>query len=153
MAGLLEVNKSDKISLLHPELKKLCEKFLIECEKKGIKVIIYSTLRSREEQEALYLQGRASVDIVNLARKKAGLKPITERENKIVTYLKDSPHCYGLAFDFVPIVNGKAEWNNEKLWSLCGEIAEKLGLDWGGRWQNFPDKPHVQIKNWRKYLR
>lgn len=148
-----ERNKTiSKIDTLHPELKKMCEKFLMECKKKGINVSIYSTFRTKQEQNALYLQGRAPLDFVNRERLKAGLNPITEKENKIVTLVKDSPHCYGLAFDFVPILDGKAVWNNDKLWEECGKIAEELGLEWGGRWVKFPDKPHVQIKNWKKFI-
>lgn len=140
----------DSLEKLQPIFRELTYKFISKCLEYGIKVKIYNTLRTKEEQEALFLQGRAPVNVVNEARKKAGLKPIIADENKIVTLTKVSPHCYGLAFDFVPIVDGKAIWNDDKLWEKCGKIAENLGLEWGGRWKHFPDKPHVQMKDWKK---
>ncbi|MCX7653594.1 MAG: M15 family metallopeptidase [Fervidobacterium sp.] len=143
----------DNLEKLQSDFKQLAHKFVERCREDGIKVKIYNTLRTKEEQEALFLQGRAPVEVVNTARKKVGLTPISAQENKIVTLSKDSPHCYGLAFDFVPIVNGKVIWNDDKLWEKCGKIAEKLGLEWGGRWKDFPDKPHVQMKNWKRYVK
>ena len=139
------------LNRLVPQLKNKATQFIEMCRNSGISVIIYNTFRTKEEQAALYLQGRATLDTVNGARKQAGLLPITEKENVIVTQLKDSPHCYGLAFDFVPLVSGEPAWNNDRLWQRCGDIVRKLELEWGGDWKDFPDKPHVQIKNWKKY--
>jgi len=141
---------TDSLEKLQPAFRELAYKFISKCLENGIKVKIYNTLRTKEEQEALFLQGRAPIEVVNEARRKAGLQPITIAGNKIITLTKVSPHCYGLAFDFVPIVDGKAIWNDDKLWEKCGNIAENLGLEWGGRWKQFPDKPHVQMKNWKK---
>ncbi len=143
----------NNLEKLETSFKKLVYKFLSECQKQGIQVKIYNTLRTKEEQYAIYLQGRAPLEVVNEARKRAKLPPINQSENKIVTYLKNSPHCYGLAIDFVPIINGKVVWNNDEIWEKCGKIAEMLGLEWGGRWKNFLDKPHIQMKNWKKYIR
>ncbi len=28
----------------------------------------------------------------------------------------------------------------------CGRIGEDLGLEWGGSWKGFQDKPHLQLK-------
>jgi len=38
----------------------------------------------------------------------------------------------------------------EVIWDIpeyakVGPIGESLGLEWGGRWQNFPDYPHFQL--------
>lgn len=138
---------------LNLEFRTLLQKFIIECQNVGVKVLIYNTLRTKEEQYALYLQGRAPVKKVNEARKKAGLPPISSSENRVVTNLRDSPHCHGLAADFVPVVDGKVVWNDHKLWAICGKIAERVGLEWGGSWKDFPDYPHLQMKNWRRFLK
>ena len=55
-----------------------------------------------------------------------------------------SAHNYRLAFDFCPIVNGKAVWNNLVLFKRCGVIAEGLGLEWAGNWKSFPELAHCQ---------
>jgi len=135
------------INKLVPELQEKCREFIKKCKEAGIEVVITSTYRTRAEQDALYLQGRADLKTVNQVRKNAGLPPITEKENKIVTMAKDSPHCHGKAFDFVPIVNGKPAWNDTKLFTKCGKIGESLGLEWGGSWKTFKDMPHLQLKD------
>lgn len=146
------------INLLRPKTKKLCELWIEECRKAGINLIISQTLRSMETQDAYYAQGRETLESVNAKRKKAKLAPIKTIENKIVTNAKPgaSPHNYGLAWDFVPIVNGKPDWNNLALFKKCGEIAKKLNfegytLEWGGDFKTIKDYPHIQLKNWKNY--
>uniref|UniRef100_A0A7V4NGE6 M15 family peptidase n=1 Tax=Fervidobacterium pennivorans TaxID=93466 RepID=A0A7V4NGE6_FERPE len=123
------------------------------CKKQEINVSVYYAYRTKEEQYALYLQGRASLEEVNKARAQVGLPLIKESENRIVTTLLDSAHNHGLAADFVPVVNGKAIWDDYELWNKCGEIALSLGLEWGGTWKDFPDYSHLQMEDWRKYVK
>jgi hypothetical protein len=52
-----------------------------------------------------------------------------------------------LAFDIAPTeyLSLKA-WNPQgPLWKKLGAAGEKLGLEWGGRWESFPDLPHFQL--------
>ena len=96
-------------------------------KKKGIDLIVTSTLRDAEYQAYLYAQGRT-------------------RPGNIVTNAKYiGPHGFGLAFDVVPIVNGMAIWNNNSFWKIIGEEGKKLGLEWGGDWKSIIDKPHFQL--------
>ena len=53
-------------------------------------------------------------------------------------------HNWHVAFDFCPIVGGKAVWNDDALWTKCGEIAEGVGLEWAGRWKKFNETAHCQ---------
>ena len=129
---------SRKISDLHPIVQEQCRHFIEACAVQGVDVIITSTLRDNEAQAALYSQGRS-------------------RSGPIVTHAKPgtSAHNYGLAFDFVPVVNGKADWQNTATFQLCGKIAESLGLEWAGRWSHFIELAHCQnllrmtISEWR----
>jgi len=146
------------IKKLRPKTGKMCEMFVERCKQAGIIVVITQTLRSIELQNAYYSQGRESLSSVNAKRKAVGLGAITEKENKIVTKAigGTSPHNYGLAWDFVPVVNGKANWNDISLFKKCGEIAkginlEGYSLEWGGDFAKFPDRPHIQLKNWKNY--
>ena len=146
------------IEELRPKSKELCKMFIEECRKIGINLFITQTFRSMELQEAYYSQGRESLEIVNLKRKKVSLTEISEKENKIITNAKagTSPHNFGLAWDFVPITDGKANWNDLSLFKKCGEIAKKLNfegytLEWGGDFKTIKDAPHVQLKNWKNY--
>lgn len=119
---------SRSISDLHPTVQELCINFIGACHAQGIDVLITSTYRDIESQNALYAQGR------------------TAPGNK-VTNAKggQSFHNYRVAFDFVPIVNGKASWNDLKLFTRCGEIGESIGLVWAGRWIKFKEMAHCQF--------
>jgi len=55
----------------------------------------------------------------------------------------ESFHNYGVAFD---VVFTKLGYNaSENQWLMLGAYAEQLGLDWGGRWTGFVDKPHFEL--------
>ncbi|KMT21495.1 peptidoglycan-binding protein [Clostridium cylindrosporum] len=118
---------SKDISLLNSYVKSLAEKFLSKCKEEGLDVIIIQTLRSIDEQDTLYSQGRS--------------KP-----GSIVTNAKGgySMHNYGLAFDIAIKKNGSIVWEDEKLYYKAGKIGESLGLEWGGSWKSFKDYPHFQ---------
>ena len=120
------INSRD-IQELHPKVQKLALLFIEKCKQQGIDVLITSTYRDYESQNALYAQGRT-------------------KSGKIVTNAKagQSFHNFRVAFDFVPIVNGKADWNNLKTFQRCGRIAEIIGLEWAGRWQSFKELAHCQ---------
>ena len=49
---------SRKIEDLHPYVAKLCRAFVAACKKDGIDILITSTWRDNESQNALYAQGR-----------------------------------------------------------------------------------------------
>lgn len=109
---------SRKLSDLHPKVMQLCLEFIKRCEEAGIDVIITSTYRDHESQNALYAQGRTT-------------------KGNIVTNAKggQSYHNFRCAFDFAPIVGGKINWNDTKTFTKCGKIAEEVGLVWSGRWE------------------
>jgi peptidoglycan LD-endopeptidase CwlK len=120
------INSRD-INALNPVVANKCRAFIEKCKANGIDVIITSTYRDAESQNALYAQGR-TLPGKKVTNAKAG----------------QSWHNYKLAFDFVPIVHGKAQWNDIKLFTKCGEIAESCGLEWAGRWTRFKEYAHCQ---------
>lgn len=115
------------IKLLHPELRTKSQKLVDLMNEKGIKLTISQTLRTREEQNALYDQGRT-------------------KSGNIVTMVKYpySLHNWGVAFDIAVIIAGKAVWN-EKYYKLVGPVGEFLGMEWGGHWKSFADLTHFQL--------
>jgi peptidoglycan LD-endopeptidase CwlK len=122
---------SRKLEDLHPVVKKMAEKFIEECAKAGVDVLIYSTYRDAASQDALFAQGRT--------------KP-----GKIVTNARagQSFHNWRCAFDFVPIVAGKARWDDKEAYAKCGNIAESIGLQWAGRWTGkLRETAHCQFTN------
>ena len=122
------------IDKLHPELQLCVEKFLAECTKQNLNVLITETLRTQEEQEALYAQGRT-------------------KSGKIVTNCRgyQSPHCWGVAFDFCRNVKGREYDNTDGFFNKVGEIAKTIfdgseyDLFWGGDFKTFVDKPHIEM--------
>ena len=112
---------------LDPYVAGLAKQFIAACKKQGIDLLVTSTYRDNESQNALYAQGRT----------KAG---------RIVTNAKagQSFHNYRLAFDVVPIVNGKPQWNDFRTFQKIGAIGKSIGLDWAGDWRTFKDLAHFQ---------
>lgn len=121
----------DTSKLFPPFLAKL-EQLVVACEARGARYIATSGLRSYEEQNALYAQGRT--------------KP-----GQIVTKAQGgfSQHQFGVAADFVAdkdlAKDGlQPDWA-EKAYEVLAEEAEKLGLEAGLHWKSFHDAPHVQL--------
>lgn len=107
-----------------------------EMEVPGLKLIICSTLRDKESQDALYQIGRRGI---------AGERVVTNAKGG------DSFHQYGVAFDVLPLIYGKSAYTlqdgdevSDPLWQTLGRIAEEEGLEWGGRWKTFKEGPHFQ---------
>ena len=118
---------SRSMSDLNPKVAAMCSEFVNRCKAQGIDVIITSTYRDGEAQDKLYAQGRTEPG-KKVTNAKAG----------------QSFHNWRVAFDFVPIVGGKAVWSDDALWTKCGEIAEGVGLEWAGRWKKFNETAHCQ---------
>ena len=104
------------------------EDFLLVCQKQNIDLLITSTYRDIESQDALYAQGRTA-------------------PGKIVTNAKggQSFHNFRCAIDVVPLVNGKPIWDgNDPIWAKLGALGKDIGLDWAGEWKTFIELAHFQ---------
>lgn len=131
---------SRKIIDLHPDLQPIATAMLEHLKKQGLDVIITCTYRSFQEQETLWQQGRTRLgDIVTWAR---GGQSLHNYE------LKGKPAA--LAFDVVPIIDGKAFWDTSpegvKIWEIVGLAGKNLGLEWAGDWKGLKREfPHFQL--------
>jgi peptidoglycan L-alanyl-D-glutamate endopeptidase CwlK len=113
---------------LIPQAKERVEHFLSLCKDEGIDLLVTSTYRDNESQQALYEQGRTTA-------------------GKVVTNAKagDSWHNWRCAVDVVPMVNGKPNWDGlHPVWNRIGELGEQAGLEWAGRWRTFKELAHFQ---------
>ena len=54
-------------------------------------------------------------------------------------------HNWRRAFDVVPVRAGICLWDDASLWDAIGALAPKYGLEWGGSWRGFQDRPHFQL--------
>lgn len=124
------INSRD-VKELHPKVQAMANKMIADCKAAGLDFIITSTYRDAESQNALYAQGRTT-------------------KGSIVTNAKagQSWHNYRLAFDIVPIKNGKPVWGTTgadgKLWKDIAKIGKACGLEWAGDWKTFVEFPHFQ---------
>jgi peptidoglycan L-alanyl-D-glutamate endopeptidase CwlK len=112
---------------LAPPAKQRAEAFIAAAKAKGIDLLVTSTYRDNESQDALYAQGRTAPGNI-VTRAKAG----------------QSWHNYRCALDVVPLVNGKAIWDDQVVWKQVGEIGKSCGLEWAGDWKTFKEFPHFQ---------
>jgi peptidoglycan LD-endopeptidase CwlK len=130
----VEAVSSRSLSDLRPEIVGLVHDFLNEVQLRGIDMLVTCTLRSDDEQAALYAQGRSAPGPI-VTDAPAG----------------ESAHNHGLAIDVVPMVNGKPDWNgSDSVWEQLGMIGQSCGLEWAGEpGFPFPEKPHFQMPNWR----
>jgi peptidoglycan L-alanyl-D-glutamate endopeptidase CwlK len=129
----------------------LANAFIEALHEAQVPFIVTSTRRTDDEQIALFAQGRQNLAAVNILRMAARLRPITEKENQYTVtnldgILKKSMHQLGLALDVVPMRWGQPTWppGSDPAWMDIGLIGEASGLEWGGRWVGFPDRPHYQ---------
>ena len=87
--------------------------------------------RSYEEQDALFAQGRTT-DGDRVTNARGG----------------ESYHNFGRAIDVVPLdEGGSPDWSAGTIdggWERLGELGEDQGLDWGGNWNSFQDRPHFE---------
>ena len=116
---------------LLPAVKVRVEKFINSAKDAGIDLLVTSTYRDNESQNALYAQGRT--------------KP-----GRIVTNAKggQSFHNYRCAVDVVPLLNGKPVWDAENdIWQKVGDFGIAAGLEWAGNWTKFKEMPHFQYTN------
>jgi len=121
------INSRSLDDLITPA-KERVERFLALCKENGIDLLVTSTYRDNESQQALYEQGRTTA-------------------GKVVTNAKagDSWHNWRCAVDVVPIVNGKPNWDGlHPVWDQIGKLGEQAGLEWAGRWRTFKELAHFQ---------
>ena len=117
---------------LLPPVRQRAQAFVDACKQAGIDILITSTFRDLESQAALYAQGRTM-------------------PGKRVTNAKpgQSYHNWRVAFDVVPLRDGKPVWSTTgadgKLWEQIGKLGEAVGLEWAGRWTRFREFAHFQF--------
>ncbi|EAG1525416.1 M15 family metallopeptidase [Listeria monocytogenes] len=118
--SLANVNK------LADNTKAAARKLLDWSESNGIEVLIYETIRTKEQQSANVASGASQ----------------TMR----------SYHLVGQALDFVMAKGKTVDWGayrSDKGKKFVAK-AKSLGFEWGGDWSGFVDNPHLQF-NYKGY--
>ena len=131
---------SRKIEDLHPLVQPKALLLIKKAkEDLGLGIVIYRTLATWEEQEAIYAQGRTKPGIV-VSNARGG----------------ESFHNYGLAIDFGILKPGskeiewntKADFDNDQIpdYQELGKLGEDIGFEWGARFTSMKgDLGHLQM--------
>lgn len=122
------MTNSRKLDDLLPAVATKARALLSAAKRDGIDLLVTSTYRDAECQDALYAQGRTT----------PGKRVTNARGGQ-------SWHQYRVAFDVVPLVAGKAIWDDRRIWQRIGALGESVGLEWAGRWKSFAESPHFQF--------
>ena len=132
--GDFDARSEAGISTLEPNAQRTARQFLKTANALPLTYKIISGTRTFAEQDELFAQGRT--------------KP-----GKIVTKAKggESNHNFGIAWD-VGIFNGRdyltgETQEEEQAYINLGKhiLAHLDGLEWGGDWHDFVDRPHYQL--------
>lgn len=118
---------------LAPQTRKKWERMRTICAAAGVDVFLTDVLRPPEEQQELYEQGREAPG------------PILTHAEAWESWHQPWEDGKALAFDlaFRPAGNPRGvTWKGP--WEFVGAVGEFVGLEWGGRWSSFPDRPHFQ---------
>lgn len=144
----------ERIKTLHPKIRaKVLACYTHANNKllgKGVRLRFARTYATKEEQDAIYAQGRTVF--------------FDKQGNRVgvVTHVKGgySIHNYGLAFDIVLLLDknndGRFETasyssvldfdkDGEADWMEVVNYFKSQGFVWGGDWRKFVDKPHLEI--------
>lgn len=98
---------------------------LAEAMERRVYFVVTETVRTYERQQFLFNEGKSK----------------TMRSN----------HLIGRAVDVAPVVlysDGRVQevtWDKtHPAWKVLGELAVRWNVNWGGRWERFPDYPHLE---------
>ena len=117
------------IATLIPKAQEKAREFMAALKAAGINAKIISGTRNYDEQDALYAQGRTA-------------------PGRKVTNAKGgySNHNFGIAWDIGIFSESNGYLEESPLYDKAGSIGHAIGLEWGGAWSTFQDKPHFQLK-------
>lgn len=156
---------SEHISSLTIDTRiRIVEMIRIADEHFGVKIHPYCGLRTCEEQAKTFRATRTKREVQAkaqsykdkgfpiLAQVLLGVGPQGGELGKHKTKAGpgESWHQYGQAEDCVPIVNGRAIWDDKdpedaRMWAIYGHACEYVGLTWSGRWTSFKETAHCQL--------
>ncbi len=116
---------AERLKQVHPTLAAKALKVIELAKLEGHTLIVTQGLRTFAEQDALFRK-----------------RPVVTRARGGQSY-----HNYGLAVDFGFVKSdGSLDWT-DSLYNKIGKWAAAVGLEWGGNWKRFKDRPHVQLPN------
>jgi hypothetical protein len=102
----------------------LTAKLVLQCALQDISIICYRHRSTLAEDLAYFQQGKSEID----------------------PRIRPTMHMAGLAKDFAIAKGQDYDWADISAYTKMGELAELLGLRWGGRWTRLRDYGHVEYQ-------
>jgi peptidoglycan L-alanyl-D-glutamate endopeptidase CwlK len=138
-------------SHLHIPLRERVDRLIFTMDRIGFIVMVTDGWRSRADQEEFWKQGRdRDGNIIDKRRVVTYARPGTSA-HEVMRYDADgTPFPCAMAVDLAFVRNGAPTWAEDMPWGVLGTVATEIcGLEWGGNFKNFKDKPHVQMPSWK----
>jgi peptidoglycan L-alanyl-D-glutamate endopeptidase CwlK len=124
---------SEILNGLHPELVTRIEKVLSVMSLVGCPMRVCQGVRTSEEQQKLFAQGRTAPG-----------KIVTNADGLIhKSNHQAQADGFGHAVDCCFV--GSDPFGEAHPWRLYGEAGKALGLKWGGDWASPVDRPHLEM--------
>jgi peptidoglycan L-alanyl-D-glutamate endopeptidase CwlK len=127
----------NKLAGVHPKLVARIERVLAAMEALGHPMMVTDGVRTDEEQQRLFAQGRTAPG--KIVTRADGIKAKSNHQ------LQADGTGHAVDCTFVG-PDGKPRWLDTDPWTAYGACAKALGLKWGGDWpKNKADRPHVEL--------
>lgn len=127
-AGPVDARSEATLKTLLPEVVSYARTLVRRAADAGIEIKVIGGTRTFAEQDALFAQGRT----------KPGKRVTNARGG-------ESNHNFGIAFD-IGVFEGTKYLGESPAYDVVGLIGTEIGLEWGGHWSSFADKPHYQLR-------
>ena len=125
--GKVDSRSEKQIATLQPRAQANARIFLQNLSDSGIEAKIISGTRTYAEQELLYKKGRFGNKGPKVTNARGG----------------QSNHNFGIAWDIAIFKNGNY-LPESPLYDTAGAVMTE-GVEWGGNWKTFKDRPHYQL--------
>jgi peptidoglycan L-alanyl-D-glutamate endopeptidase CwlK len=126
--GRFDARSERLIATLQPVAQAVARASLGVVRGAGIDARIISGTRTYEEQNALFRKGRFGNSGPVVTKARGG----------------QSNHNFGIAWDVGIFDNGRYLQESE-LYDDAGRLVALPGVEWGGNWRTFKDRPHYQL--------
>lgn len=140
----MPIQLADKLAGIHPDLRQKVERILAAMLALGFPMFVVAGVRTTEQQQKLYAQGRSlpgkTVTNCDGVIKKSDHQPKADGFG----------HAVDCAFVNDPNTPLDETWSDKSPWKVYGEMAKALELEWGGDWAGLLDRPHIATKSSRK---
>lgn len=134
---MLTLRDSQRLNGVHPVLVAAIEDIFTAMHDRGTPMFVVSGVRTTEEQQRLYAQGRGGIP----GRRVTYKDGVTQKSDHQV-----EGDGFGHAVDcaFLPTKDIPDAWSARWPWSVFGDLVERVGMQWGGRFKQPIDLDHVQ---------